>query len=228
MTTFTSSSVRSAANRPVWAILLIAGAALGCLAGCSDRGRSEGQSAVRIELHRTTSPGVVASAPLLAELQRNFDLATRGASDVQTQMIAVPRQNSAGIECNPARISRAASNFRIVLPNRAAERKGAFAVIVPDGSLRIVYFAYGGDVGTEDIIIPSKIIDWESARTRNIFDVDAKQFDSLRPGKEVPEHLFGNAGIYQFAVVNAVDRSLLAVNKTAFRVVAGCVVEWHP
>ncbi|QGN55558.1 hypothetical protein [Novosphingobium sp. Gsoil 351] len=75
------------------------------------------------------------------------------------------------------------------------------------------------------IIVPSKTIDWDMARTRNVFDVDTKQFDPLRPEKIVPERLFHKAGIYQFAVVNAVDRSLLAVDKTAFEVKAGCVVE---
>ena len=228
MTTFTFSFGRSSPNPGVLAIALIGAVLLACLAACSDWPKSDDQPQVRVELRHKSSSEDVASATLLADLQRNFDWATRGASGAKTSMVALPHDNFSGIGCRPARLSPTASNFRIVLPSRYVDRKGTFAVIVPDGSLRIVYFAYSGEVSTEEIIIPSKTIDWEIARTRNVFDVDARQFDALRPEENVSERLFREAGVYQFAVVNAVDRSLLAVNKTPFKVKAGCVVEWNP
>ncbi|QGN55559.1 hypothetical protein [Novosphingobium sp. Gsoil 351] len=63
---------------------------------------------------------------------------TRGVNGARTRMPALPHENSAGIGCNPAQLTPTAANFRIVLPSRYADRKGTFAVIVPDGSLRIV------------------------------------------------------------------------------------------
>lgn len=207
---------------------LIAAALLACPTACSNRAGADSQPSAGIETRRTSSPGNGAAALLLADLQQNFDRATRGAGGASTRMVAVPRENSAGIGCSPARLTRTASNFRIALPSRYVDRKGTLAVIVPDGSLRIVYFAYSGEVSTEEIIIPSRTIDWEIARTRNVFNVDARQFDALEPAEVIPEPLFRETGVYQFAVVNAVDRSLLAVNETPFKVIAGCVVQWNP
>ena len=100
--------------------------------------------------------------------------------------------------------------------------------MTPDGSLRIIYISYGIDTDPEDLIIPSRAIDWESVRSRNDFAIDVNKFDALRQGKNAPELLFQQAGVYQFALLNGIDRELLAMNGAAFWVIAGCAVQWQP
>jgi hypothetical protein len=143
-------------------------------------------------------------------------------------MASMPRITSAGIECSPANISHQASHFHIVLSPRETDRKGVFAAIAPDGGMSIVYISYGIDTDPEDLLLPSRAIAWESARNRNRFEVDAKQFDALASGTDKPRLLFRQAGVYQFALLNSHDRELLQVNREPFRVKAGCVVNWQP
>lgn len=165
---------------------------------------------------------------LLSTLHVNFDLATRGADPRKSRMMDLPRDNSAGLVCNPADLDPDTSTFRIVLPAAPADRKGVLAALTPDGSLRIIYISYGIDTDPEDLIIPSRSIDWERVRTRNDFVADAGEFEALHPDKDRPEPLFRQAGVYQFALVNGIDRELLEVNGAAFWVKAGCVVRWQP
>ncbi|MEO6717455.1 MAG: hypothetical protein ABIM50_09445 [Novosphingobium sp.] len=168
------------------------------------------------------------SATLLATLQRNFALATQGIDGAATRMPTLPDKTNAGIVCLPSRLTANASQFQIILPVRKADRMGTLAVILPDGTMRIIYVGYGAGVNTEDIVIPSETIDWESAKNGSSFAVDARTFNALIPNENEPELLFHEAGIYQFALLNAADRELLEMNHDQFRVKSGCVVEWQP
>lgn len=178
---------------------------------------------------RQATNTIIASSPqLLQSLQANFDKATLGKSGAQTRMDTMPRNTFAGIVCNPARINSSAPGFRIVLPKRFEDRKGALAAITPAGSLHYVYVSYGIDTDPEDLIIPSQAIDWERARTQNVFQVDANQFDALAREEDMPQRLLREAGVYQFAIINTNDRSLLDINGGRFQVKSGCVVHWQP
>ncbi|MGE3693292.1 MAG: hypothetical protein AB7F98_18095 [Novosphingobium sp.] len=167
-------------------------------------------------------------ATLLETLQANFDRAARGERAASSRMIEMPRNPSAGLVCYPAQLDGSASRFEVILPQHIADRFGTLAVIAPNGKLRYVYISYGIDTDPEDLIIPSSSIDWERARVRHIFDVDAKLFDALVPDASAPELLFRETGVYQFALLNTNDRSLLEFNRPPFRVKAGCVVHWQP
>jgi hypothetical protein len=174
------------------------------------------------------------NAVLLVKLQANFDVATqgdetaRGVPKVKSRMIEMPSDNSAGIGCRPANLSRNVSKLNIELPRSQSERNGVFAVIVPDGSLRIIYEAYGDDIESIDLIIPSKTIDWESARDRSSFQVDVRKFNALLPVDVKPSPLFHDAGIYQFALMNFIQRDYPPADNTPFKVKAGCVIHWQP
>lgn len=163
---------------------------------------------------------------LRSALQANFDLATRGMKPGPSNTLMIPRDNSAGLVCNPATLDRK-STFRLVLPAVPADRKGVLAVLTPDGSLLTIYTSYSIDTDPEDLIIPSRSIDWELVRVRNDFVVDVKTFDALREDKEASELLFKEPGIYQFALLNG-DRELLENDGAALWVVAGCVVRYQP
>jgi hypothetical protein len=179
-----------------------------------------------------------AKAPIAARTQplvslrsamfANFERATRGISGPRVAIAEMTGETSAGIGCSPSRVSKFAPVFQITLPKRFADRRTRFVAITPKGNLHIIYLAYGHGVETVDIIIPSRTIDWERARTRNVFRVDARRFDALRLGATKPSLLFREAGVYQFALVNGIDRSLLEVNGTPFRLIAGCLVHWQP
>ena len=140
----------------------------------------------------------------------------------------MPASNSAGIVCSPASIDTLRPSLQIVLPPRKAERDGVLAAIVPDGSLRIIYIAYGSDVETADIIIPSDAIDWESAKKFNVFDVDGRSFDALVPDAIAPSPLFQPAGVYQLALMDGFPYEIPTRDKKRFRIKAGCVVHWSP
>jgi hypothetical protein len=221
MITSTSSSTKRIA--PVWLILALvvlatAAVVLACCISFADRGRPSVQIAVGQTQNRNS---------LHSTLQTNFDLATQGMSAGRNSIVAMPRDNSAGLICSPAILDRR-SIFRMILPAHAPDRKGVLAALTPDGSLRIIYESYGIDTDPEDLIIPSRAIDWQSVRSRNDFAIDVNKFDALRPDKVVPELLFQQPGIYQFALLNGSDRGLLAINEAAFWVIAGCVVRYQP
>ena len=150
-----------------------------------------------------------------------------GANPQQSKMTIKPKGNAAGIACDPATLAGNTARFRMVLPRSFADRNTALTALAPDGRLWIVYLSYGPDTDPEDLIIPSRSIDWERARTRNDFVVNVSAFEALRYNESVPELLFKQAGVYQFALINEVDRELLD-DGTPFRVIAGCVVHWSP
>lgn len=143
-------------------------------------------------------------------------------------MAELPAENSAGIACNPARLNMAKPSFRIALPSRPEDRDAVLAAIVPDGSLRIIYIPYGDEVESFDIITPSKALDWPSAQRHNVFDVDVRSFDALVPDANAPSQLFGEGGIYQFALVDGIPYEIPTRDSKSFQVTAGCVVQWSP
>lgn len=220
MTIFTSNFARHLA--PFWpilaAIVLLFGALLLWIVPSNDQ---------RLPLVRTVRATDQGETTLRSVLQANFDLASRGGHPRKSRMKNIPRNNSAGLLCSPATLDRNRSAFHIVLPAAPTDRKGILAALAPDGSLRIIYISYGLDTDPEDLIIPSRSIDWERVRTRNQFVVEAREFEALRPGENRPEPLFRQSGIYQFALLNG-DRELLKINRAPFWVVAGCVVRWQP
>lgn len=114
------------------------------------------------------------------------------------------------------------------LPEATEDRKSVLAVIPPDGVLRIVYIAYGDDTDEEDLIVPSKEIDWRRAKYQRQFTVDAGRFDALSPSADRPSPLFRKAGIYQFGILTTHDRSWPGDNQLPFRVKGGCAVQWAP
>jgi acyl transferase domain-containing protein len=182
---------------------------------------------------RETSPAQPRSA-LLATLQANFGLAMQGDDALQgapkqkTRMAEMPQINAAGIACNPARLTAGAPGLRIDLPARASQHRVFLAAIVPNGSSRIIYISYGEDVESIDLIIPSKTIDWQNARKRRRFDVDAKTFDALVPGEDKPRPLFEEAGIYQLALISNDASEHQNASERRHQVLAGCVVHWQP
>ncbi len=171
---------------------------------------------------------------LLAALQTNFSIATQGYDLTQSvpkfsgRLARMPFVNSSGIECAPAVLTGNGAALEITLPNSASSREGVLAVIIPDGGLRIVYQSYPDELEAIDLIIPSTTIDWMRAKRRPHFLVTVRNFNALVPGEDRPQLLFQEPGIYQFALMNSIDRQLLEANRTPFRVKAGCVVHWNP
>jgi hypothetical protein len=210
---------------------LTAALVLASLSGCDKRDELRPTSG---ESSSAAGPAVLASqtdrksSMLLATMQKNFDQATRGGSVSQNRMTKMPSETAAGLICTPSRLSKNAPSFRIVLPPRSEDREGALAVIAPNGSMRLIYTSYGIDTDPEDLVIPSKSIDWERARDRNSFDVSALSFDALIPDESKSKRLFREKGVYQFALLNSVARDLLELEKRPFWVIGGCVVHWQP
>ena len=203
----------------------------GLIAGCREQSSqppSTAQTKEVASLSPSYPPKSSPSSVLRATLQKNFDLATQGASKADSRIAQMPSENSAGLACTPAQINHGAPIFRLDLPPRSIDRKGALAAISPDGSLHIIYISYGEDTDPEDLIIPSKSLDWESAKERGSFFVDARSFDALVGDAKVSKPLFRKEGIYQFALLNSDARDLLELGKMPFWVIAGCVVEWTP
>jgi hypothetical protein len=176
----------------------------------------------------TASPSIGIQSALRATLQKNFDLATKGGPKADSRMAQMPSGNSAGLDCTPARLDRNAHTFQLVLPPRSVDREGTLAAIAPDGSLHIIYISYNGDTDPEDLVIPSKSLDWKLAKERGSFMIDARSFDALLPHKDVSKPLFREEGVYQLALMNSAARDLLASDNSPFWVIAGCVVRWSP
>ncbi len=164
---------------------------------------------------------------LLATLQANVNRALQAAPRSESRMTEMPRENSAGLLCSPARLDHKRSILRVDLPPRLDDRKGALVVLDPDGNLQIVYISYGIDTDPEDLIIPSKAIDWESARTRNSFIVDARSFDALSNRGQSPKPLFRKRGVYQLMLMNGFPTEIPTRDKRPFWVIGGCVIYWQ-
>jgi hypothetical protein len=212
------------------AVIFSAGLA-GLTTGCSEQASQPMSQAPTGEvpsLSPSHSPVRSPTAVLRSILQRNFDLATRGDSKADIHIVQMPSENSAGLACTPARISPDAPAFRLDLPPRRIDREGSLAAISPDGRLHIIYISYGDDTDPEDLIIPSKSLDWESAKESSTYVVDARSFEALMSDAVVSRPLFREKGIYQFALLNSHARDLLELSHTPFWVIAGCVVEWTP
>jgi hypothetical protein len=140
----------------------------------------------------------------------------------------MPNVNSAGMTCSPARLKSGKAQLTITLPQAPAARQHAFAVITPTGQLYEIYSPYTNDVEQADIIIPSEIISWQKAQTRNIFTFAAADLMATGLGKTAPAQVFQEAGLYKFALVSSIQKDLIAVSDTPgqVRVFAGCLVEW--
>lgn len=164
---------------------------------------------------------------LRATLQSNFDLATRSEDPPRSGITAMPRDNGAGLICSPDTLGPA-STFRMVLPAHPRDRRGVLAALPPDGNLRIIYVSYGADTDIEDLNVPYSSIDWQIVQTRNQFSVGVKDFKVIDPNSDGLAYLFREPGIYQFALLNSVNRDLLDAKGAAFWVIAGCVVRYQP
>jgi hypothetical protein len=140
----------------------------------------------------------------------------------------MPDSNSVGMTCSPARLTSGKAQLTITLPQAPAARQHAFAVITPTGQLYEIYSPYTDDVEQGDIIIPSDIISWQEARTRNIFTFAAADLIATGLGKTAPAQVFQEAGLYKFALVSSVQKDLIAVSDTPGQVTvfAGCLVDW--
>lgn len=241
MTISTSSSTRQStpsfrvAAAVVLAVSLAAAVLLAWKTSPADSGRSvareaKSHHAVVVEAAAAEIVKTLGKSgkELLSALYIDFDLATRGAEPGKSRMTALPQDNAAGITCSPAVLSRHTANLRMILPASFAARKSALAVLTPDGNLRIVYIPYGPDTESVELVIPSRSIDWEQARSRRDFVVDVERFEALRPDKNIPEPLFRQVGIYQFALIKGIDRDLLEVIGRPFQIIAGCVVRYQP
>lgn len=165
---------------------------------------------------------------LLEALQQNFRLAMSGVLVPKGPMSIPPRENSAGIECEPAVLHGKSTNLQITLPYRSSQRPAVLAAIAPDGSLRIVYKSYAPDTDVDSIIIPSRTIDWESIKSKRVFRVNVRSFEALVPDADAPSKLFHQAGIYQLGLLDGFPYSIPARNERPFNVIAGCVVHWRP
>ncbi|MBW8754445.1 MAG: hypothetical protein JF595_09880 [Sphingomonadales bacterium] len=221
MTIFTFSSTRRVLASWMLTLVVLLSAATLLAWGLSSMEPS------RASMH-TTRGQAHNRKSLHSVLQANFDVATQGMKPGPSGIVSVPDDNSAGLICSPATLDRK-SSFHLVLPAEPTARKGVLAALTPDGSLRIIYESYGFDNNdTEDLVVPSKAIDWESVRSRNEFTIDVNKFDAFREDKYVSEPLFQQPGIYQFALLNSTDRLLLDANGAALWVIAGCVVRYQP
>lgn len=165
---------------------------------------------------------------LLQTLQDHVDWATLGASGAPTRMDSMPSVTSSGMGCSPARVNRRQPHFNVELPPRKDDRHGVLVVLLPDGSMRIVYVSYNDPDDDEDVILTSSTMDWRKVRTTNRFTLNARSFDAIYPDGSQPRPVFVQPGIYQFVLVNSIDRPLLAVNQDHFRAKAGCVIQWQP
>jgi hypothetical protein len=161
-------------------------------------------------------------------LSASFEKAVldKGATSVTENRM--PDSNSIGMTCNPNRLTSGKAQLTITLPQALTARQHAFAVITPTGQLYEIYSPYTPDVEQADIIIPSDIISWQKARTRNIFTFAAADLMATGLGKTVPAQVFQEAGLYKFALVSSIQKDLIAVSDTPgqVRVFAGCLVEW--
>jgi hypothetical protein len=163
-----------------------------------------------------------------AILSASFEKAVLGRDRASATENRMPSVTGVGMTCSPARLTPAKSELTITLPQAAAARQHAFAVITPAGQLYEIYSPYANDVEQADIIIPSATISWRKARTRNVFTFAAADLMASGLGKTVPTQVFQEPGIYKFALVSSIQRDLIAVSDTPGQVTvfAGCLIDW--
>jgi hypothetical protein len=174
-------------------------------------------------------PATVATARAAAlrnEIEARFDAAIkRGMVSPATFADA-----AFGMACTPAAISSGAPSLTIKLPADVAARRHPFAVLTPGGKLYEIYTPYGDDTESGDLLVPSDAISWELARNRADFAITAADLSAMELGKDQPMGVFVEAGIYQFALVNMIDKGLLSGpgGPGRVRAFAGCTVRWMP
>jgi hypothetical protein len=163
-----------------------------------------------------------------AILSASFEKAVLDKGAPEATEKRMPDTNSIGMTCTPARLTSGKTQLTITLPQALAARQHAFAVITPTGQLYEIYSPYTRDVEQADIIIPSDIMSWQKARSRNIFTFAAADLMATGLGKTVPTQVFQEAGLYKFALVSAIQKDLIAVSDTPgqVKVFAGCLIEW--
>lgn len=166
---------------------------------------------------------------LKSSLQASFEKAVFGKARGAASATRVPAPTGFGMACTP-RVSAARPVLTITLPQSLAARRHVLAVISPSGQLYELYSPYSADVEIADILIPSDEISWQKARTRARFSLPALALMATRQGQRTPTQLFTEKGRYQFALVSAIQKDLIAVSDTPNRVTiyAGCVIQWTP
>lgn len=196
--------------------ILLAVATTACAAPPPEAGNAQATQ------NTSTAPSV---ETILAE---SFEKAVLDKGGTLPNENRMPGSNSAGMTCSPARLTSGKAQLTITLPQAPAARQHAFAVITPTGQLYEIYSPYTRDVEQADIIIPSDIISWQKARSRNIFTFAAADLMATGLGKTVPTQVFQEAGLYKFALVSSIQKDLIAVSDTPgqVKVFAGCLVDW--
>jgi len=137
-------------------------------------------------------------------------------------------ETSFGMSCAPSVVSDEKRNFEILLPADKAERSHPLAVITPGGRIYELYTPYGSDVEAEDISAPSLAISWQKAATQNKFNLSIEELSGIEVGKDEPFGIFVEEGVYQFALVNSIQRDLIKANSTKpeVTVFAGCAMQF--
>jgi hypothetical protein len=216
--------MKAVISRFHWTLLLAAS-----ISACGDRSsQSASQNESNWAAVASNGADDLGSSALLEALQRNFQLAMSGTPTSESRKSISARGNSAGIDCKPAILQGESQSLQITLPLRSAQRPAVLAAIAPDGTLRIIYKSYVPDTDIDSIIIPSKNIDWESAKIKRVFQVVIKKFEALVPGAEAPSPLFRQAGVYQLVLLDGFPYSIPDHGERPFRVIAGCVILWQP
>lgn len=164
-----------------------------------------------------------------AVLQAGFEKAIFGKARATPPAAKPLAVTSFGMTCT-ARASAARPMLTITLPQPLAARRHVFAVISPSGRLHELYSPYSDDVEIADIIIPSEEISWQKVQRSTRFTFAAPQLFATEPGQRRPAKVFREKGRYQFALVSAIQKDLIAVSDKPGQVTvhAGCLIDWAP
>ncbi len=224
MTTSTSSSASAFAF-----LIALMATSSGCSADPTALAVADkSDTPVRVAEARPKPAAVVATprSDLQTQIEARFDAAINGS----TVAPATPTEAAFDMTCTPGAISSGAPSLTITLPADVAARRHPFAVLTPGGKLYEIYTPYGAETESGDLLVASDAISWELARNRAEFAITAPQLSAMEMGKDQPMGVFVEAGIYQFALVNTIDRGLLTGPGGAGRVraFAGCTVRWTP
>jgi hypothetical protein len=172
------------------------------------------------------------SAPITRSLKADFAQNFTNVIMQNGKPLVVPdlsgAETSFGMSCAPNLVSDEKRNFKIVLPTDKAERSHPLAVITPGGRIYELYTPYGPDVESEDISAPSLAISWQKAATENEFNLSIEELSGIEVGKDEPFAIFVEEGVYQFALVNSIQRDLIKANATKpeVSVFAGCAMQF--
>ena len=134
-----------------------------------------------------------------------------------------------GMTCSPAAIRSLAPDLTLTLPADAATRAHPLIVVTPERGWMSIYQPDDGAAGDgEDVIQPSDLITWPTARDRTRFAFRAEELDGLGPRDDAPAAVFLEGGRYVFALVTGTDAELMALDGKRPRVLAACAFDWSP